>query len=60
MSTDRNTGNLPPQASGKDPGPSPTAPRTRRARALLSGVLANLGGRALWECLKWVVVQLLG
>ncbi|MFF0283598.1 hypothetical protein ACFYSW_25115 [Rhodococcus aetherivorans] len=37
-----------------------SASKTRRTRALKDGLLANIGGRLLWEGMKWAGEQLLG
>lgn len=37
-----------------------SASKTRRTRALKDGLLANIGGRLLWEGAKWAGEQLLG
>ncbi|WP_138998836.1 hypothetical protein [Rhodococcus zopfii] len=37
-----------------------SASKTRRIRALTDGLLASIGGRLLWEGMKWAGEQLLG
>ncbi len=61
MSTTQNNGGVPSHGPDKGPGSgaTPAISTTLRARAL-PGILANLGGRLLWECLKWGGEQLFG
>jgi len=37
-----------------------SASKTRRIRTLTDGLLAGIGGRLLWEGMKWAGEQLLG
>ena len=61
MSKDQNSEGT-SHGTGRESGPgaNPT-PKTRHTLAdLRAGLLANFGGRLLWECLQWVGEKLLG
>ncbi|WP_152447802.1 hypothetical protein [Rhodococcus triatomae] len=59
MSADQNSEGT-SQGPAREDGPgSEPAPKTRRIRTLKDGLLADIGGRVLWEGLKWVAEQIL-